>query len=706
MFAYALIVLALVVVLGWIIESPQLVQIRPSWAPMQLNTALGFLLFGAALVGLGRRNERLTLVLAGALLLLASVSGAQYLLGVDLGIDRLLQEPFLTTATSHPGRMAPNTAVAFVLAALAIFFAPRFEGPAAVLATMVLLLGLVALLGYALGIEPAFGWAQLTRMAAHTAFGFVVGGAILVAFVWLRAELTETWVPVSVGASALASAVVLALAIQADGEGRALRATENFARAEARQMGTYLELIAQAVDRIAERWGRDPTSADPQHWQVEQRTYLSDFPSMIALGRLGAEGRAETIDAAFLVERSGLPGLPSRDAFQLLDGERPRLVYVHHHDSGPFVAVFDARRLAARLLSQRSDEWYLAVRSGGVLLFESDGPVSTQTPAARQRFVMRSLEVVIDAQISDLANERHFGSAPSLALASGLVLALILGFTVRLGLVERQKSAALARANAELFELQARLEQRVVERTADLRQQIALRERREAELRASNDELLRYAYFASHDLQEPMRTVASFVGLLSESLAGRADDDERQYLAYIQRASTRMVALVRDLLDYSSVGSVALEVAEVDLGAIVQETLRSLTAEVEASKATVTTGPLHRVAADRRLLKKCLLNAIDNALKFAKAERPEVRIFSEEIESGWEIHVVDNGIGIDPKYVERIFGLFSRLHTRDEYPGTGIGLAIVQRVAIRHGGSVRVVSEPGEGTELIVTIAR
>ena len=252
------------------------------------------------------------------------------------------------------------------------------------------------------------------------------------------------------------------------------------------------------------------------------------------------------------------------------------------------------------------------------------------------------------------------------------------------------------RAEEQLRSLNATLEERVAERTAAA-------EQRAAELKRSNEELERFAYVASHDLQEPLRAVASYTQLLRQQLGDRLDADTELYLSHVLAGAARMRALINDLLDYSRVGRSALERQVVDSGAVLEGALADLAPAIAESGAKVTRGPLPEVSADPAQLGQLLRNLIANAIRFRGDDPPVVDVRAERVGDHWQFSVRDNGIGIDPRHHERIFVLFQRLHGR-ERPGTGIGLAICRKIIDRHGGRIWVESEPGKGATFFFTL--
>jgi light-regulated signal transduction histidine kinase (bacteriophytochrome) len=224
------------------------------------------------------------------------------------------------------------------------------------------------------------------------------------------------------------------------------------------------------------------------------------------------------------------------------------------------------------------------------------------------------------------------------------------------------------------------------------------------ELKRSNGDLEQFAYIASHDLQEPLRMVSGFTGLLQRRYAGKLDADADEFIGFAIGGVNRMQELINDLLSYSRVGREEVSAKPVDMQLVVDQALANLQTTIEERSALVSRGPLPMVLANHGMLVRVFQNLIGNALKFCKAERPIVRIAAEQRGTEWVFSVADNGIGIDPQYRDRIFLIFQRLHQQGEYPGTGIGLAVVKRIVERNGGRIWLESEPGKGTTFFFTL--
>ena len=215
-----------------------------------------------------------------------------------------------------------------------------------------------------------------------------------------------------------------------------------------------------------------------------------------------------------------------------------------------------------------------------------------------------------------------------------------------------------------------------------------------SELTRSNAELAEFAYVASHDLQEPLRMVASYLQLLSNRYGGKLDSEADEFIAFAIDGATRMKRLINDLLGYSRAGNGALGLEDVDTGAVVERVTGTYAEQIGATGASISVGTLPTVRADAGQLERVFQNLIGNALKYHADRPPLVRVDAKPVDGNWRFSVSDNGIGIDPRFSSKVFEIFKRLHGREQFSGTGIGLAVTKLVVERHGGEIWV--EPNE----------
>jgi PAS domain S-box-containing protein len=238
-----------------------------------------------------------------------------------------------------------------------------------------------------------------------------------------------------------------------------------------------------------------------------------------------------------------------------------------------------------------------------------------------------------------------------------------------------------------------------------------------SELKRSNKELEQFAYVASHDLQEPLRMVGSYMMLLERRYRDQLDDEAREFIDYAVDGTKRMQLLINDLLDFSRIGRKEMQFRPVDLNDVMKEILHDLQLKIQEEQASVEVGSLATVAGDHGQIRQVLQNLVNNALKFHGEQAPRIEVTVRpynrdtdvvpehvNLEHGWWVSVKDNGVGFKPEYAEQIFEIFKRLHNREQFDGTGIGLAICRKIIERHGGHVLAESTPGQGSAFHVLL--
>jgi signal transduction histidine kinase len=267
-------------------------------------------------------------------------------------------------------------------------------------------------------------------------------------------------------------------------------------------------------------------------------------------------------------------------------------------------------------------------------------------------------------------------------------------FELELNIQSEDEIGELARTfqamASDLRSLYDSLEQKVKERTA--------------ELARSNADLEQFAYVASHDLQEPLRTISGFAALLARRYQGKLDAKADEFIRHLMEGAQRMQDLVQALLAYSRLGAKDIPFREVDCGALIKEVLGSLNASIKEIGASITADPLPIVMGERLQLSQLFQNLIGNAIKFRGSQPVRIHLSAQRDDGAWKFSLEDNGIGMEPRHTDRIFMIFQRLHSREEYAGTGLGLAICKKVVERHGGKIWVDSQLGRGSTFHWTI--
>jgi PAS domain S-box-containing protein len=367
------------------------------------------------------------------------------------------------------------------------------------------------------------------------------------------------------------------------------------------------------------------------------------------------------------------------------------------------------RKEAERAL-QESEERYreLVEQAGSIILrYDRDGRLTFTNTFAQRFFGFSVGELLGEAAIGTIIPETETSTGRDLAVMVGGIVQSPDTYAENENITKDGQRIWVRWANRPIVGPDGEIREFLAigtDITGRKKAEAALQEYAE-DLRRSNEDLERYAYVSSHDLQEPLRSIVSFSQLLERKYRGRLDSDADEYIKFIVEGGNRMQALILDLLAYSRLNTRAQELRLIDVEAVMAAVERHLDGQIREAGAILTYDPLPTVEADPLQLELVFENLVSNAIKFRRPDEPlRIHIGARSLDGVWEFSVTDNGIGIEPEYFDRIFVIFQRLHTRDVYPGTGIGLAIVKRIVDRHGGTVRVESTPGEGTTFFFTL--
>jgi len=756
--AACLVVLAGCAILaGWLFDVPALKFAPKGTIVQKANASACFILCGASLWLTGRDGGRRRLpvvaeTLAGLAALLGALTLCEYLFGWDLGIDQLLaREAPGALKTSSPGRMAPNAAFNFVLLGISLVsLQKRRGGPAASVLTVTAgIVALLALMGYVYAAEAVHGLIAATTIAFHTALTFLVLSAGVLVALGDRGMMPvlDGATPGGAMARRLLPAVIVVLPVlgwlRLEGERRGLYG-EGFGIAL--MVTVAVVALALVVIRNAGMINR----ADISRHRAEEAMRLAGVynrslieASLDPLVTISADGKITDVNAATEwvtgCSRERLVGTVFSDYFteperaragyeqvfregsvqdyplevRRRDGHVTPVLYnaaVYRDESGAVIGVFAAARDVTE--RKRAEE---AVRLAGVynrslieasldplVTISADGKI-TDVNAATERVTGCSREQLVGTVFSDYFTEPERARAGyEQVFREGSVQDYPLEVRHRDGhvtpvlynaAVYRDESGAVIGVFAAARDV-----------TERKRAEEAL-ERRTEELARSNAELERFAYVASHDLQEPLRMVSSYVQLLGRRYQGKLDSDADEFIAFAVDGASRMQRLITDLLAFSRVGRPGKEFEPTSLDTALDRALLNLQVAIDESGAVVTRDSLPVVLGDATQMIQVFQNLVGNAVKFRRTDAPRVHVSARRNGGEWQLGVRDNGIGVDAQYSERIFIIFQRLHGRD-YPGTGIGLPISKKIVERHGGRMWVESEPGKGSTFFFTLPR
>jgi signal transduction histidine kinase len=655
-----LVVVSIAVLIGWACDNDTLKTVFPGLVTMKANTAIGMLLSGVALALFSREktgplSRLIATVLAVIVITLGALTLEEYLFGWNFRIDELFfRDAIISVGTSQPGRMAPCTAFSFILVGCALVTAmqpvvPRIRIPVlASLGATLLLIGGVGTVAQLLNGLFALRLWNFFGMAIHTAVGFVLLGGGLLALV--KSEGKMTWVLNNRITLGFLAAILIMLATA----GVSWNYTDQLEKT-ALEVGRTHEILKE-IEEIR---------ADKAILESGQRGYL-------ILG-----------DEQLLAPRASLQAEVRRDVDDLrkLTADDPRQQrYLDQLET----AMAQRTAFTEQIIAVRRQEGFPAAQK-----MLAVGPGLALSAA-----IARTLAAMHDGETALLITRQNQSETASTATFLLLPVAVFLSLTLlslaifflNAGVDER------AQAEREIRRLNATLELRVAERTA--------------ELESANKELEAFSYSVSHDLRAPLRAVDGFSQAMLEDYGSELPSEGRHYLKNIREGAQRMGMLIDDLLTFSRLSRAPLNQQPVDTTKLVHEVIEDLDAERKGRKIEIQVSELPHCQGDPALLKQVWINLVSNAIKYTRRRDPAVIEIGCHTNPESVYFVRDNGAGFDMRYVHKLFGVFQRLHRADQFEGTGVGLAIVQRIVHRHGGRVWAEAALDRGATFYFTLNR
>ncbi len=671
----AIILIALAVLLGWILHLPRLTSLPVQWAAMNPFSALLFIAAGFALRRILRKDrephDRPGKVLAAVVTLGGACKLTEFLFGLEFSLSQYLLNLLPNAPVPPRSEIAPNSAVSFILCGSGLLLIDtetrRGFRPAQLCFLLSAFIGLLALIGYVYRVLPLYSIGSAIPMSLISAVEFV-----LLSFGGLfarpdRGVMRVVASDTTAGATArrlLPAALLIPFALGA------IRFTAERRGWLKSEFGVSLFVVANMILFGVLIWwnSRLLYGAEQQRRRAERRLEIQYAATLILAesndlrqaGRRIIEAICAQMDWAVAMlwrvdERAQLIRCEEvtactgqRDEF--LDGSR-KLSF--SKGSGPPGQIWESRE-SVWIPDASNDSRY------------------TRSLALAQAGLHTAIAVPISF--------------------NGTICGVMEFFSERCEPVDDSLLRTLAAVGSQIGQFAER-------RLADDQLKHA-----SAELARSNTELQQFAYVASHDLSEPLRMIVSYLDLLVARHRAGLNAEAQEFIGYAVDGAQRMQKLIDDLLAYARVDNRGRELKPVDLDAVLAEAQRNLKLRITESGAEIEHGPLPKVMGDASQLAQVFQNILSNAIKFRGKEPPRIRIGAEAVGGEWKLSIQDNGIGIDPKHFERLFVIFQRLHTRHEYPGTGIGLAICKKIIERHGGRIWVESKPGQGTAFFFTL--
>ncbi|MCK6419167.1 MAG: PAS domain S-box protein [Alphaproteobacteria bacterium] len=652
--AGAVMAIGTIVAIGWLCNIPLLTMLGPDLPAMVINTALSFILCSTSLLVFFRGQKHISSFCATLVFFVGFLSFAQYVFHTSFGLDEFLIRDTIRIAAPYPGRMTMATALAFMLQSTALLMLPHIRSSvrasiiAEICAVGGLIMGVVHVFGFLSGLTIRIGALAWESMALHTAGCFLLLGLCLLLKIW--EQRPQEYCRIYPGiAPALATFAITFDVFTPSGVSSGI---------------AYMPLIFCAV------WYYHPYTA----------FIFAIIGTVLAtIGFFFSTGMVTEFWVAIINRYASIT------AIWIL---ATAIYFIKRRE---IIIASGEQRLDA-ILNNTVD---------GLLTIDEQGLIRRYNKACEKIFGYTAAEVS-GKNIKILMPEpyRHEHDA-YLQNYQKTGEKKIIGIGRE---VEGQ------RKNGTVFPIDLSVSEVMVEGKrlySGIVRDITLRKQAEEEIIRSNTELERFAYIASHDLQEPLRMVANFTRLLSEEYKEKFDEQAQEYMQFIIEASRRMQNMVSDLLEYSRIGSEDAGFSSIDSQAHVQIALDNLKESILQTQAKIVVADLPVIEVNPLRFVRLIQNLIGNGIKYRSKDRvPNIQVAAQDRGREWLFSVRDNGIGINEKYLEQIFIIFKRLHGKHEYQGTGIGLAICKKIVESLGGRIWAESEYGQGSTFYFTIPK
>ena len=733
------------VLAGWAFGWPLLASWVPGAVQMKLNAGVCLLVLavglGAVAVPLPERTSRLLIAVSALVVLgLAGATLFEHIAGVNLGIDQAVVADKASAGSPYPGRFAIQTAIAFISAAVALLAMGRRVRrvhPSEILGLVCACIGGVGVLGYMFGAGALLSLGSATQVSLPASCALVLVGpaliltdpehrlvrlltdpgaagqvirvflpaAILVvpASAWLRLWGERAgFYDEEVGLTLMVA--IEAIILTSIGAWTTLRVQRLEAdRAEARRdRDQFFDLTADLVC-VADAHGR-LVLASPS-WERVLGYPISEITSRSFIEFVHPDDRVATL-AEFGSELAGAGELTFKNRYRCANGDYRWLEWNSMPDptSGRVYAV--ARDVTERMQSEEALARLAAIvesSADGIVAVDPSCHISAWNAGAEALFGYTADEAIgQELRLTAAEDERGEQSRRWEEAAAG-----------RPQVYEsfrRRKDGSRFRALLTLFPISDRNGVQlgvstIVHDITDSYEAHRRLERSSTELARSNSELEQFAYVASHDLQEQLRMVTGFMGLLQKRFGNTLGNEADEYIGFAVDGARRMQGLIDDLLTYSRVGSRGASPVAVDLGDVARSVRQNLHALIEETGAAIRVDELPTVVSDRQQMSQLYQNLVGNAMKFSGERAPQVELGAERGNGEWRLYVRDHGIGIAQEHRQNVFVIFRRLHSREEYPGSGIGLAVCKRIVERHGGRIWVDTTVGGGCTFWFTLS-
>ena len=684
--AFLILVLGSLVLFGWFTHRLNLIQIFPTFVPMQFNTALCFFIVGLLCLW---EHERAQFYLAISILSIATLTLAEYIVQYDIGLDQLFIDHYVSVKTSHPGRMAPNTALAFIFTG-SLFLLQNTTQTArrsqliSLLTLCISTIGGMALLGYLLDVEAAYGWGKYTQMAVHTSFGFIC--LSLYFFIDIITHkyyqsIDVRWFPSIVFGLILFIGIFFYIILKSD----RIHAQRAFGNAHIHTLQKTIINILQtkvnAFKRMGKRLEKMELSGYQTSWEDDAKYYMLDDNY--------AAFEFITLDSTFHwtlyhPKYNGVARVsPPEEGKFFVGAEKDRLI-LHYplSKNNRFWAwltgqIFIKSLINKNIESNFKEDFSKEVSVNHVTIIKEPHTNTFETYSTVFPFFGTewTIKIFPTERYIDKMNTRM----PEVFLLISFILACITAYATRLLLVSVEYSNKLQHVNKQLEESIKKLT-------------------------AANQDLEQFAYLSSHDLQTPLRAVVSYIEFIKSDF--KIPEQMETFFNKILDSATQMQVLILDILEYSRINSTQFEKEHINLPALVNKVVSEIKQKFPDVNVQITCTNLPFIYANIKQAKLLFTHLLHNAFQYRKENDLCIRISCTETDKELLLSVEDNGIGIDKHYFDEIFRPFKRLHSRYDYEGSGIGLAICKRIVEANKGTISVESELDKGTIFRFTLPK
>ncbi|WP_010179426.1 ATP-binding protein [Glaciecola sp. HTCC2999] len=716
--------IALTVITGWYLQESLLIQISSSFVPMQFNTAICFLLAALTTISLILQKKTLSISLAIILIVLAGLTGFQYIIGQNLGIDQLFMEAYLLVHSPNPGRMGLSTSICFVLIGISVIAENRTINLGIIkhLVMIVIAIALLSFIGYLGNINTAYVWGNMSGMAVHTAFNFIILGLVIFLVQVQHNKNIEHNKPWHI-APIVTSSLILFLGFW--------QSLESF---QIQLMSKQIQKSTEAVTKSIEL-GFNIQNAEIEQFAIlfkenihnpktvltdNMANYFNSHNAVLSINWLDEDNQLQwsiTRDESNIATntQSTIQSLVTPSIKEIKSEQEPFIVWGNMMNNsvatyqvlyplfeldkyyGAFQVTFLTNTLipayltesdifATHLISLDTDEGNVFRSFALDTLLEAKKHAAFNTISHEQSFSMLGQQLTLKLQPSVEFMEDNLSPIPKFILVIGVLMSFLIAYALMMRVKERQ-AYQLSEAN----------QQKII---SIQKQAIIKHEKLEKTLTRSNEELDKFAYIASHDLKSPLRGIAQVVSWVEDDLKDTISDETSGHLKLIKNRIERLERLLNDLLDYSRVGRLHGDFKNIAPEEFILEIFQLSNPPAEF-KCVINTD-IQTIETLHVPLALIIRNLVSNAIKHHDRKDGMLNITVKDQSEFIEFIIKDDGPGIDPKYHEKVFEVFQTLNARDKVEGSGIGLSIIRKLVNNYQATLNLDSDGLNGSTFIL----